>query len=211
MWDALCRAASCSMRWADAAVRSGRVLSSEHASMRKSAGFTSSRHFKAVLSWTHRTASAIGPPYTKCPSDNRSKWLNDSKISRRGWWIEQRTVQPRPVCLSNKSTTNPALLESNPEVGSSTHRRDVFRSSRMAKLTRRRSPPDMPGPEACPTGVSAQSHKHKSSNKESTTAAVFATRRNAAAKNSVSRTVSSGSKSSCCGRYPTAPASPPPS
>mmetsp|Transcript_109287 Transcript_109287/g.314758 ORF Transcript_109287/g.314758 Transcript_109287/m.314758 type:complete len:209 (-) Transcript_109287:59-685(-) len=192
-------AESCAILRDDKAKRTGSVLSNAQASMMKSAGFAVAGHDTPVQPSTRVTAPPGAPLYMIWPSERSKRWSNALKMSCRGWWMEHTTVQPCCACCRNRSTTTLALAASKPDVGSSAHKSEGRWSKRMARLTRRRSPPEMPLPPGVPTRVPAHRESPRSATSASATPRASATRRRAAENRKVSRTVRAASNSSSCG------------
>ncbi len=78
------------------------------------------------------------------PSANKQSLSNISKISLDGWWMVQMIVLPFLAKFFIHSTTEMAMKESSPLVGSSQNKTNGFVRTSAANARRRFSPPLSP-------------------------------------------------------------------
>ncbi|OEL13690.1 ABC transporter G family member 6 [Dichanthelium oligosanthes] len=125
----------------------------------------------------------------------RMRWL--------GWWMDVMTMLPLSAMRRSTLTTMNAEVESSPDVGSSRNRRIGSWMMSVPMETLRRSPPDTPRCPSSPMMVLAAARRPSWSMSACTRARFLAGdstlgRRNSAAKESVSVTVSIGKSRSSC-------------
>mmetsp|Transcript_1222 Transcript_1222/g.5179 ORF Transcript_1222/g.5179 Transcript_1222/m.5179 type:complete len:261 (+) Transcript_1222:1064-1846(+) len=150
-------------------------------------------------------ASSTVPAYAIRPRARRMSLSKDEKMVYDGWWIVQMMVRfncSSPTRSLRMRTTSSAILESNPDVASSTKTTAGSVSSSMPMETRLRCPPLIPFRSTLPTRTSAQSSRLSLARMPATRAlrALADTlRRSAAVYPSVSLGVRPARSTSSCG------------
>mmetsp|Transcript_4684 Transcript_4684/g.13774 ORF Transcript_4684/g.13774 Transcript_4684/m.13774 type:complete len:390 (+) Transcript_4684:1715-2884(+) len=152
---------------------------------------------------------ATGPTYSVMPPVRRR--MRSSKLVntvQRGWWMTAAMVTPCLAKALSEDMSSRAEVESRPDVGSSRKRRAGSAASSMPTLTRFFWPPLMPRMRSSPTRVCCTWSRARSSTRRPTntsTSLRFTLRGSlrCAANLRCSRTVRTGSITSCCGTKPT--------